>query len=216
MTGQIPARTMRLTLQTMKENSGSQYGHLLAAAGLARYSDMLPPDDWTPSATSAELAELYHTVYTMLGESLTRLFLRNYGQGLARAVLEQKWGQAMLAQAPNIPASQRVHWFVDKWLAHTGQHWTLMTVAQDSVAWYLTPEFCQYCARISGVSAPLCAATEVMLRTVAEKIVGWRVRVVEIECAAMGAPHCKYAIYKDSTGLGDGATAFHGSFIKQP
>jgi hypothetical protein len=40
--------------------------------------------------------------------------------------------------------------------------------------------------------------------------------VVEIECAAMGAAHCKYAIYKDSTGLGDGVTAFHGSFIKQP
>ena len=215
MMGQIPARTMRLTLQTMKENSGSQYGHLLAAAGLARYSEMLPPDDWTPSATVDELAELYHTVYNMLGESLTRLFLRNYGQGLARTLLDQEWGQAMLAQAPAIPATQRVHWFVDKWLAHTGQHWTLMTVVQDEAAWYLTPELCHYCAGITGVSAPLCAATEVMLRTVAEKIVGWRVRVVEIECAAMGSRHCKYAIYKDPTGLGDNVTPVHGSLIQQ-
>jgi predicted hydrocarbon binding protein len=35
-----------------------------------------------------------------------------------------------------------------------------------------------------------------MFAALAHALVGRRVRVVEVECAAMGAAHCKYALYK--------------------
>jgi predicted hydrocarbon binding protein len=37
---------------------------------------------------------------------------------------------------------------------------------------------------------------EALYSMVATRIVGRRVTVVELECAAMGAPHCKYAFHK--------------------
>lgn len=47
-----------------------------------------------------------------------------------------------------------------------------------------------------GVQIPLCAFNEVSNKKIVETLLGRRVRVAEVACAALGVPHCKIAFYK--------------------
>src|SRR5215213_6150038 len=80
---EISASTMRHTLLAMAQTSGQQYELLLTRAGLSRFINALPAEAWQPVATSRELTTLFNTAYTLLGESLTRLFFRNFGQAMS-------------------------------------------------------------------------------------------------------------------------------------
>ena len=75
-----------------------------------------------------------------------------------------------------------------------------MRVSEDAEACYIALVYCVACQGIQGAQAPICAAGDVLFRTMAEYVTGLRVRVVEIECAALGAPHCKHALYKPAAG----------------
>src|SRR3954449_306008 len=78
---------LRGMLQAVKRTSGRNYPQLLEQAGMARYLTTLPPANDNPACSAEEYSRLPAIVYAMLGENLTRMFLRNAGTNLAaRAV----------------------------------------------------------------------------------------------------------------------------------
>jgi hypothetical protein len=192
----IASSLLRATLQAAKRASGAQYTTILAHAGMQRYAEALPPPDDSPAMTAEEYSRLPAAVYTMLGEPLTRLFLRNLATLGAERMMHghQLPGWAAAAQA--VPPEQRVAWFV-RWVeAMNGKMWSPSTVTEDDSAWYITMEICATCLSIHGASAPLCSNSAQLYQSLSEPIIGRKVRVAEVECAAMGAPHCKFAFYK--------------------
>src|SRR5947209_7460045 len=99
-TRDVPGISMRAVIQAMKQVSGPYYVQIINGAGLHRYRDTLPPADWQPAGTTDELTSLYSVVYGMLGESPTRLLLRNYGTAVSTAIAELPWVQEMAARRP--------------------------------------------------------------------------------------------------------------------
>lgn len=192
----VPANTMRNALLVVQQISGGQYALLLSHAGLERFRDALPAEDMQLVATRAELSRLYSTVYEMLGEALTRLFMRNSGKGFAEVLVRSESWQALAQEGAGVPPEQRRAWFVQQMAKVTGRNWSRTNISEDADAWYLELEFCPNCAGITGVSAPICANVEVVWAAAAKLMIQQRVRVVEVACHGMGAPHCKFAIYK--------------------
>jgi len=81
-------------------------------------------------------------------------------------------------------------------LQMTTRSWTPTTLTADEQAYYFTFERCPLCAGIHDAQAPLCSSAEAMYGYLAQQLIQRRVRLVEVECAATGAPHCKVALYK--------------------
>jgi predicted hydrocarbon binding protein len=187
---------MRLVLQSMQDISGRQYPLLLRQANLTRFLEVMPPDSLQPVAAGDELERLYLTLYQVLGETLARLFHRNMGPSLAAAVLDSPWGRGLQAQALKIPVENRLEWFVREMVTAANQTWSNQTLTEDAVAWYIESSDCRVCRGIHHARAPYCVGADVTYRLVGERVLGWRVRTTEVACAAMGAPHCKHAIYK--------------------
>jgi hypothetical protein len=196
MTGEINGTTMRVVLQSLKSVSGPQYEMLLQRAGLTRFIKELPAADGKTAATGEELVRLFTVVYTMLGEVCTRLFHRNCGVAYAEGIMQSGWGATMRAKAPTIPADQKFNWMVRELTALAEHSYSPQIVTEDAAAWYLASTACYVCTGLQGVKAPICTSTETMYKELAKKMLGRTVRVVEVECVALGAPHCKFAIYK--------------------
>src|SRR5690349_22135857 len=106
----ISARTVHAVLHAVREISGAQYEHLLEHAGWARFRAGIPPVSDELIATRTELESLFANVYALLGESLTRLFLRNYGRLLAMHLPSKSTLQAAAAA---LPPGQRTAWFIE-------------------------------------------------------------------------------------------------------
>jgi hypothetical protein len=193
----VRARTVRAVLRAVREVSGPLYNQLLAKAGWARFQgDELPPESDDLIATRDELETLFANVYGMVGEGPTRLFLRNYGQLLATQIMDSTLGRARAQEATTIPPDQRVRWFANSMALMSERSWTPTTLTEDDTAFYLTYERCPLCAGAQGATVPLCTAMDPMYSNLAKQLIGQRLRVAELECAAMGAAHCKVAIYK--------------------
>jgi hypothetical protein len=192
----IPGSTMRAVLLTVQDISGSQYKALLERANLAHYVTNMPADDMRPGGTSEDLIRLFATTYTMMGESLTRLFMRNFGTRAVKGMMEGEWVQQERTVLAALPPDQRLSRFVRDWAPIMSQTWAPVILSEDAEAHYMALAFCVACQGIRGAHAPICAAGDVIFRTMAEYATGLRVRVVEVECAALGAPHCKHALYK--------------------
>jgi bacteriochlorophyll 4-vinyl reductase len=192
--GQVPGMVMRTVLLATHETSGPQYPHLLRAAGLNRFIDAMPDGGWEPVATKTELERLYAAVYTMLGEPITRLFMRNYGQRLAPQVLENPELQEIIRRVTALPPEQRLAAFLQDYI--TWQRWAVIHITQDQQAWYLELDHCPYCAGIHGATAPLCQGAAVLYATLTKAATGRTIQVTETACVAAGAPHCKFAVTK--------------------
>jgi hypothetical protein len=176
--------------------AGSQYGKVLETAGLSRYLDALPPADQTPTVTGPELSHLYGAIYRVMGESLTRLFLTNYGRKLPEALLASPWGKAMVEQASKAPPAERLGTAV-RLIAETGTRvWVEMSVTEDAEAFYLEVRNCAVCKEMHKARSPICANNEYFYGAVARALTGMRVTALEVECAAQGAACCKYRLRK--------------------
>ncbi|HMA32898.1 MAG TPA: 4-vinyl reductase [Chloroflexia bacterium] len=184
-------------LEGVREISGTQYPKLLAQAGLTRFRDHLPPLDQQPAASAAEMGHFFGHVYTLLGEPITRLFLRNCGRAFVEAQMKVPAMQQMYALAQHQPPDKRLEWLVFATAEMSGKIGAPRRVSEDSTAWYHTLDFCYQCLEIRGVQAPICAMTESIGRRMGEQLLGHTIRVAEVECVAMGATHCKIAIYKE-------------------
>jgi hypothetical protein len=193
----VPTDTLRQALLAVQQISGGQYELLLTRAGLARFRQTLPGTDMHPVATRAELARLFATVYEMLGEPLTRLFMRNIGTAFAAGLVQSPaWG-VLAEQGRRVPGAQRQGWFVEQMAQVTGRHWSPTRLWEDGAAWYLELEYCPNCAGLHGLQAPICANVEVVWGAAAKLMIEQRVHIVEVACHGMGAPHCVFAIAKE-------------------
>ncbi|MBX5482430.1 MAG: hypothetical protein IRZ16_11435 [Myxococcaceae bacterium] len=192
----VPAVVLRMILSGIEEVTGSQYARVLSQAGLMRYADEPPPEDQSPTITEPELSALYGATYDVIGESLTRLFLTRYGQKLPEAMLAGPAGQEMLARMAGVPEAERLGTAI-RLIAETGTKlWTPMRATEDDQAYYLEIENCAICARIHNARSPICANSEFFYGALARALTGFRLTALEIECAAVGAPKCKYRIRK--------------------
>lgn len=192
--GQVPGMVMRTVLLATQETSGPQYPQLLRSAGLSRFVDAMPDGGWEPVATKDELERLYATVYAMLGEPITRLFMRNYGQRLATQLLANKELQEIIGRAAALPPEQRLEAFLQEFVPW--QRWAVIHITQDQHVWYLELEHCPYCAGIHGATAPLCQAATVLYAGLTKAVTGRPVQVTEVTCVAVGDPRCKFAVTK--------------------
>jgi bacteriochlorophyll 4-vinyl reductase len=193
---QVPGLVMRTVLLATQETSGPQYPHLLRAAGLSRFINAMPDGGWDPVATKTELERLYATVYEMLGEPITRLFMRNYGQRLATQLLENRELQEIIRRAAALPPEQRLEAFLKEFAPFSARGWTAIRITQDPQTWYLELEHCPYCAGIHGATSPLCQGATVLYATLTKAATGRTMQVTETTCVAAGAPHCKFAVTK--------------------
>jgi predicted hydrocarbon binding protein len=190
----ISALTVNAVLNTVREISGPQYDRLLDRAGWGRFRTGIPSGTADLIATREELEGLFTNVYTLLGEELMRLFLRNYGGRLAAHIQSR---QALQLAAVTISPEQQVAWFVQEIAQISTRNWTPATISEDFQAYYLTFDRCPLCAGIHGARAPICATMEALYGQLAQQVLHHRLRVVEVECVATGAGHCKIAIYKN-------------------
>ena len=140
-------------------------------------------------ATREELEHLYSTVYQMLGKSLTRLFMRNYGHRLAAQLLDNPEIQAIIAHVALLAPAQRLEAFIREYAPFSTRGWADLRVSQDQYAWYLEMEHCPNCASIRGASAPICQSPVVLYAALAKAAVGRPVPVTEVTCAAADDPH---------------------------
>ena len=138
----ISARTVSAVLHALQEISGSHYDRLLDHAGWARFRAGIPAESDALIATRAELESLFAQVYLILGEGLTRLFLRNYGRSAARQALSMATRPRWRAAAAATPPEQRLTWFAEAMLQMTTRSWTPTTLTADAQAYYFTFERC--------------------------------------------------------------------------
>lgn len=195
-TGYVIGNIMHAVLQAVHETSGPQYANILRTAGLTRFIDELPEPGWQPVASREELERLYATVYEMLGESLTRLFMRNYGQRLAAQLLENTEIQGIIERVRTLEPAQRLEAFIRQYVQFSNRGWSAVRISEDQRAWYLEQEHCPNCAGIHGASAPICQSPVIVYGTLAKAAVGRPVQVTEVTCVAADDPHCKFAVTK--------------------
>ncbi len=187
---------LRAHLQTVKRISGTTYPLLLQQAGLERYLTQLPPLDEEPACSAEEYSRLPAAVLAMLGEPLTRRFLRNAGAALVERALRNPAMAAMAAHLSALPAETRLGWFVPQ-IARMADHtWATTVTAEDAAAYYLITYDCPTCRRLYDLSAPMCGTSSAFYSGIAAALLGRPVRVVEVECRATGSTVCRFAFYK--------------------
>ena len=201
----VPRATLRAVLQSIQSMSGPQYVVLLQQAGLERYNGTAPGWEDGAACSIEELVGLYRRVYEMLGPTLTRLFHRNCGMVLAGIAREGAGWPQLVTQAQAVPEAQRLEWFVRTMAQQAEGAWTRSIITEDAQAWYMAMEECHTCQGIRGAPLPLCMTGEATYSEMAKHLLGWRVRVTEVTCRAMGAPYCTYAFGKAIRPWGEGA-----------
>jgi hypothetical protein len=193
----IPEQTMWIIIQAIQQTTGPHAPALLREAGLGRFlTSPLQPGSHLLVATATELGALHHGVYTILGEGGYRLFQRNHGYIVASLILKLPEIQRLAAQVPAVAPDEQVRWWVETYGAWMARAWSRVRIREDAQAFYLELDACPSCVGITGARRPLCASGEVVYGHVLREWLGRRVRVEEVACVAIGAPHCRYAIYK--------------------
>lgn len=192
----VPASVLRLILSGIRDVAGSQFATVLSQASLNRYAQALPPDDATLTITHRELSRLYATTHRVVGETLTRVFLNDYGRRFPEALLASEMGQAMHAQMVGVPDSHRLAKAVEL-VAASGEKFSVaVDLTETPEAYFLTVRECTICAEIKNARAPVCANSEAFYGAMVRGLSGKRVTAIETECVAMGDPHCSYRIRK--------------------
>ncbi|HLT30972.1 MAG TPA: V4R domain-containing protein [Myxococcaceae bacterium] len=192
----VPASVLRLILNGIQDVAGSRYERVLEEAGLGRYVAVPPPDDDSPTISHPALSRLYGVTHRVVGETLTRSFLNAYGRRLPQSLLSSELGAQMKQQMQGVPEAQRLEKAV-RLVADSGKAFNVeVGVSQTPEAWFLTVSECAICADMKGAQAPVCANSEIFYGTMVRELSGHRVIALEVECAAMGHPHCVYRIRK--------------------
>jgi len=196
LAGGVAGTVLRATLQATRRASGAQYPQLLEQAGLSRYLHTLPPLNEAPACTAVEFSRLPAGVYAMLGEPLTRLFLRNIGALAVPRTLQDPGIQALQANLAALPPEARLAPLVRSIGQIVTRTWAPTTLTEDASAWYLSVGECPTCLSLPPVSAPICANSEAFYAGFASRLMARRMRVVEVVCRATGGPTCTFAFYK--------------------
>jgi predicted hydrocarbon binding protein len=193
----ISGSSMRGMLLALQKVAGRNYEALLTVAGLTRYLTVLPAADQSPAATGQEIAQLYTGVYQILGEALTRLFHRNLGEAYVAGIMQNPAHQQMRARIQAAPREQQLALFVQETRGLIERAWPGLRLSEDGAAWYLTVDQCVICAGVQNAGAPICGQLPALLSGLAKALLERRIRVAEVECRAMGAGACIFAVYKN-------------------
>ena len=188
---------MRAMLLALQKVAGRNYEALLTSAGLTRYLTVLPAADQSLAATEQEVAQLYTGVYLILGEALTRLFHRNLGEAYVAGIMQNPAHQEMRARIVAAPREQQLALFVRETRGLIERAWPGLRLREDGTAWYLTIDQCVICAGVQNAGVPICGQLPALISGLAKALLGRRIRVAEVECRAMGAHACIFAVYKD-------------------
>ena len=187
---------MNVVLAAAQTVAGPQYRQLVKTAGLERWADSLPPPTMDGVATEAELSRLFATVYSMLGESGTRLMMRNWGTTLAPMIIALPLVQQVVAEMMALPAAERLPRAITRLPELSAAFWSPIELHEDANAWYYTLAACPVCAEIRGAPQPICTNLESLYPRMLQAFAGQRLTIQETACRAAGAPACTYTIYK--------------------
>jgi predicted hydrocarbon binding protein len=188
--------TIRHVVETLRELNAAELPKLLRDSGLEHLVEALPADDAPPTVRTSQLARLYATVYGLTGETLTRVFLSNYGHKMAPMLLKHPEMVKRLEQAPSIPAEQRVAWAVRETAAFLSTIWATVALREDAETFHIDVEHCPICAAIRGTHAPICASSEYLYTQLVRALAGKRLTFLEVACRAQGAAVCSYRLRK--------------------
>jgi predicted hydrocarbon binding protein len=203
----IPGFTMYVIMEAARKTSGVQYANVLDRAGLSRFRDHSPEPNGTPVATPLELKRMFTQFYEVLGEQVTRMAFRTWGREIAPYILApQPWGDQMRAEVLSKPPAQQLGALVH-FIGELGNaYWSPTRMTETDEAWYMTLTPCTICLGICELAAqlppekrptrPICSNLEGVIPAIAYQVLKHRIVVTEVACAAAGAPHCQYAIYK--------------------
>lgn len=187
---------LRVNLQAIKRISGANYPRLLEQAGLQRYATDLPPVDDNPACTADEYSRLPAGVFAMLGEPLTRLFLRNAGTAMVERTLLDPRMAALAQHIAGLPPEARLGTFISHLARIVDRTWAPTASAEDAEAYYIITTNCSTCRRLRNLTAPVCATSEALYAGQAHSVLGRRIHVAEVECLATGGAACRFAFYK--------------------
>ena len=186
---------LREILLSLRLVAGPAYPRLLHAAGMDAYSAALPEPTTELTATPADVARLFSVGYTHLPPAQAMLFFTNLGEHTARQTWADPAVQAIAEIIKTTPISEQV---VVAWReliaivnvqARVGRE-----VYSDASNDYLALSDCPYCQDIHGAKQPACFATARFYEVLLKNLLGRPVIVREVECRAMGAARCIYAV----------------------
>ncbi|MBS2030934.1 MAG: hypothetical protein JST54_23725 [Deltaproteobacteria bacterium] len=188
--------TVRMVLETLHELDPREADNLVRQAGLERMLTAPHGDQDPPILRTSELAKLYATVFKLTGETLTRVFLSNYGHKMAPMLLKHPEMVKRAEDAKSVPADKRIGWAVREIQAFLSGIWADVSLREDGEAYYLEIEHCPICANIQGTRGPICASSEFLYTALARALIGQRVSFIEHACRANGAAMCSYRLRK--------------------
>lgn len=188
--------TIRNVLETLRELSPTDYVSLLRDAGLANLTTADLGDDAPRRVRGADIARLYGAVYKLTGETLTRVFLTNYGHKMAPMLLKHPTMVRLLAEQPSVPKAERVAWAMREIPSFLNEVWAAVGVREDDEAYYLEIAHCPICAEIHGTRGAICASSEFLYTALARALTGQRLSFLEWSCRAHGDPLCAYRLRK--------------------
>jgi len=188
--------SIRLMLETLREIRPAGVDELLSEAGLAWLKGADLGDASPALVKTSQLAKVYAVVHQHLGETLTRLFLTNYGNKMAPMLLEHPTVKSLAQKSKTLPAAGRAGWAIKETCAFLNTIWANVQMREDPGAWYLEVDQCPICAGIQGASAPICASSEIIYTTLLRAIGGQWPTFKEVACRAQGSPLCSYRLAK--------------------
>jgi hypothetical protein len=187
---------LRLTIEALLHTAGAHYATVLQQAGMSQYLATLPPPTEASGCSAAEYGRLIATAYDVLGEPFTRRILRQIGTEAVESALRGPAMQRLIVEGSALAPERQMAWLVRVLARLIEQYWARPILSEDAGAHYIAMTTCSTCAGISGVSAPICGNFEALYAGMAAQLTGRPLQVAEVECVAMGAPHCRFAFYK--------------------
>jgi predicted hydrocarbon binding protein len=146
--------------------------------------------------TTSQLANVYAVVHRHLGETLTRLFLTNYGNKMGPMLVDHPTVKSLAQKSKAIPAAGRAAWAIQETCGFLNTIWANVQVREDPQAWYLEVDHCPICAGIRGATAPICASSEIIYTVILRAVGGQWPTFKEVACRAQGNPVCSYRLAK--------------------
>lgn len=188
--------TSRNVLETLRELNPGEVQSLLRDAQLERLLTADLRDGAPPAVRTSELARLYATMHRLMGETLTRIFLSNYGHKMAPLLLQHPELQKKVEAARALAGAERLGFSVSEVQRFLNAVWADVAVREDAEAYYLEVERCPICALIRGTHAPICASSEFIYTALLRAVSGMRISAIEIGCRAQGGRCCSYRVRK--------------------
>ena len=196
---QIPSQVLRQVCDSVVDNLGERSLRMLfAQAGLQQFysGGALPPDDDTPSLTTAELSHLFAIAFRIFGDKGMRPILLRAGRTSLKHFRETNKGLAALAGAAFklLPTDAKIKLVLSRSakIAEELLHAPHRTYDTDE-GFFVEIGGCPYCAGSRSERA-ICFFPVGFYGEALRWATGETYPVDEVECRAMGGQFCRIRI----------------------